>query len=57
MSRHLETQLWTAKDVRRFARKIASFGINEIRGNIVIDRTFFKDNGKISGKIWIESCE
>jgi D-alanyl-D-alanine carboxypeptidase/D-alanyl-D-alanine-endopeptidase (penicillin-binding protein 4) len=37
-----------AKDVKEFAKKIASFGVRKIVGNIVIDRTFFKNSPKIS---------
>lgn len=37
-----------AKDVKEFAQKIASFGVRKVVGNIVIDRTFFKNSPKIS---------
>ncbi len=37
-----------AKDVKAFANKIASYGIRKITGNLVIDRSFFKNSTKIS---------
>lgn len=37
-----------AADVKKFARKIAGFGIRKIVGNIVVDRSFFKNSPKIS---------
>jgi len=37
-----------AKDVKEFANKIASYGIRKITGNLVIDRSFFKNSAKIS---------
>ncbi len=37
-----------AKDVKIFAKKIADFGIHKIVGNIVIDRSFFKNSPTIS---------
>ena len=37
-----------AKDVKEFANKIASYGIRKITGNLVIDRSFFKNSTKIS---------
>ena len=37
-----------AKDVKEFAQKIASYGVRKISGNLVVDRTFFKNSPKIS---------
>ena len=37
-----------AKDVKEFAKKIANYGIKRITGNLVIDRSFFKNSAKIS---------
>ena len=37
-----------AKDVKEFAKKIATYGIRNITGNLVIDRSFFKNSAKIS---------
>ena len=37
-----------ASDVQGFARKLRSYGIREIKGSIVIDRSFFKNSPKIS---------
>ncbi len=35
-------------DVKNFAKKIASYGIRKITGNMIIDRSFFKNSNKIS---------
>jgi len=35
-------------DVRRFAKKIASYGIRKITGDMIIDRSFFQNSNKIS---------
>jgi len=37
-----------ASDVKAFAKKIASYGIRKIDGNLVIDRSFFNNSSKIS---------
>ena len=37
-----------AKDLKEFARKIATYGIRNITGNLVVDRSFFKNSAKIS---------
>jgi len=37
-----------ARDVKAFAQKIASYGIRKITGNLIIDRSFFKNSNKIS---------
>jgi len=36
------------KDVKNFARKLRSYGIREIKGDIVIDRSFFKNSPTIT---------
>ena len=37
-----------AKDLKGFAKKIRSYGIKEITGNLVIDRSFFNNSKNIS---------
>jgi len=37
-----------ARDVKEFAKKIARFGIRKIVGNIIVDRSFFKNSPTIS---------
>ena len=37
-----------AKDLRAFANKIRNYGIKKIDGNLIIDRSFFKNSYKIS---------
>ena len=37
-----------ASDVKSFAQKISGYGIRKISGNLVIDRSFFKNSPKIS---------
>jgi len=37
-----------AKDLKAFANKIRSYGIKEISGNLIIDRSFFNNSKKIS---------
>ena len=37
-----------AKDVKEFSKKIAAYGIRKITGNLVIDRSFFKNSPQIS---------
>jgi len=35
-------------NLKQFARRIASYGIQEIKGNMVLDRSFFKNSKRIS---------
>ena len=37
-----------ASDIKAFAKKIASYGIQKIDGNLIIDRSFFNNSSKIS---------
>jgi len=38
----------SSSDVRRFAKKIASYGISKITGDMIIDRSFFQNSKTIS---------
>ncbi|NPA50597.1 MAG: D-alanyl-D-alanine carboxypeptidase/D-alanyl-D-alanine-endopeptidase [Epsilonproteobacteria bacterium] len=38
----------SCKDVEKIAKKIASLGIKEIKGDIIIDRTFFENSASIT---------
>jgi len=37
-----------ATNVKAFAKKIRSYGISEIKGNLIVDRTFFKNSPTIT---------
>ena len=38
----------SARDVKKFAKKIRNYGIREIKGNLIIDRSFFKNSPTIT---------